>query len=127
MIDMVHHPAHYTNHPSGIEVWDIAKYLPYALGCAFKYIARWKHKGKPEEDLRKAVQYLNKTSEEALWADPSSPLIAKFVRQLREYTLGETDSRQLGILELFKVVVVTSDTAIAKVLVRTLEAMADEA
>ena len=42
-----------------IEDWD----LGFNLGNAVKYIARHKHKGKPLEDLKKALWYLSREIE----------------------------------------------------------------
>ena len=56
--DPVNHPTHYTNHPSGIEAIEITKHEDFCIGNALKYILRHKSKGKPVEDLRKAIWYL---------------------------------------------------------------------
>jgi uncharacterized Zn finger protein (UPF0148 family) len=56
--DSVKHPKHYTSHPSGIEVIEITKHMNFCLGNAIKYILRCDEKGKPVEDLKKAIQYL---------------------------------------------------------------------
>lgn len=60
--DNVNHPAHYTY--DSIEVIDVIEglELPYHLGNAVKYIARAGHKdpAKTEEDLRKAIWYINR-------------------------------------------------------------------
>ena len=60
--DNVNHPAHYTY--GTIEVIDVIEglKLPYHLGNAVKYIARAGHKdpAKTEEDLRKAIWYINR-------------------------------------------------------------------
>jgi hypothetical protein len=58
--DTVNHPAHYTM--GRIEVIDAIEdwKLDYHLANAVKYIARAKHKGKFEEDLRKAIWYLER-------------------------------------------------------------------
>ena len=58
--DAVNHPEHYCF--GDIEVIDIieALNLPYHLGNAVKYLARFRHKGKPVEDLRKAVWYIER-------------------------------------------------------------------
>jgi hypothetical protein len=56
--DPVKHPSHYTSHPSGLECWDITRHMNFNLGNAFKYIWRADLKGKPIEDLEKAVEYL---------------------------------------------------------------------
>ena len=61
-VDNVNHPAHYTY--GSIEVIDVIEglRLPYHLGNAVKYIARAGHKdpAKTEEDLRKAIWYINR-------------------------------------------------------------------
>lgn len=60
--DNINHPAHYTFGSieviTAIEDWS----LPYHLGNAVKYIARAGRKdpAKTEEDLRKAVWYINR-------------------------------------------------------------------
>ena len=38
--------------------------LLFAEGCAIKYIWRHEHKGKPLEDLDKAIWFINKLKEE---------------------------------------------------------------
>lgn len=60
--DNVNHPAHYTF--GSIEVIDAIEglLLPYHLGNALKYIARAGRKdpAKTEEDLRKAIWYIER-------------------------------------------------------------------
>lgn len=64
--DNVEHPSWYTSHPSGIECIDIARYYPFAIGNAFKYLWRaglkkdstMQDREKEIEDLRKAVWYI---------------------------------------------------------------------
>lgn len=58
-IDLVNYPAHYTSHPSGIECIQITRHMNFNLGNAMKYIWRAGEKGKPIEDLEKAIWYLN--------------------------------------------------------------------
>ena len=57
--DMVNHPPHYTAHPSGIEQIEVTGHMNFCLGNAVKYIWRCDEKGKPIEDLKKAIFYLN--------------------------------------------------------------------
>ncbi len=58
--DSVNKPKHYTTGKyeviDVIEDWD----LNFRLANAIKYIARHKHKGKPLEDLKKALWYLER-------------------------------------------------------------------
>lgn len=58
--DPVNHPAHYKT--GGIETIDFieAKQFNYNMGNAVKYISRAEHKGNKQQDLEKAVWYLNR-------------------------------------------------------------------
>ncbi|WP_336647785.1 DUF3310 domain-containing protein [Microbacterium sp. MMO-10] len=56
--DAVEHPAHYTSHPSGVEVIQITRHESFLRGNVIKYVMRAPHKGSEVEDLRKAAQYL---------------------------------------------------------------------
>jgi hypothetical protein len=59
-VDNVNHPPHYK--VGGIETIDFieAKKLNYNLGNVVKYITRADHKGDRNEDLQKALWYLNR-------------------------------------------------------------------
>lgn len=59
MTDNINHPKHYTSHPSGVEPLTIARHEDFLTGNAIKYIMRHRYKGKPVEDLKKAIFYLN--------------------------------------------------------------------
>jgi hypothetical protein len=59
MTDMVNHPPHYEDHPSGIECIEITRNMDFDLGNALKYIWRADSKGRKIEDLKKAIWYLN--------------------------------------------------------------------
>lgn len=54
--DPVHHPNHYTWHPSGVECKEIAQEFPFNLGAAIKYIWRAGRKGPAIRDLEKAQE-----------------------------------------------------------------------
>ena len=58
--EMVNHPDHYNT--GKIEVIDFIKDLgmakDFCIGNAIKYIARYKHKQNPTEDIKKAIWYL---------------------------------------------------------------------
>lgn len=56
--DAVHHPKHYTSHPSGIECIEITRHMGFNLGNAVKYIWRADLKNDALEDLRKAAWYI---------------------------------------------------------------------
>jgi hypothetical protein len=57
-MDLVNHPPHYTNHPSGIEAIQVTRHMNFNLGNAIKYIWRAGQKGDPIQDLQKAIFYL---------------------------------------------------------------------
>ena len=63
MAEVVNHPPHYNK---GIETtkyiksWDMS----YAQGNVIKYVGRFKFKGNPLQDLKKASWYLNKLIKE---------------------------------------------------------------
>lgn len=65
MPDLVNHPPHYTQHPSGVECIDIVEHYPFNIGNTIKYIWRAGLKeGVDElEDLKKARFYLNREIE----------------------------------------------------------------
>lgn len=58
--DAVNHPAHYTNHPSGVECIQITEHMSFNIGNAVKYCWRADEKGAPIEDLKKARWYLDR-------------------------------------------------------------------
>ena len=61
--DVVNHPSHYT-WMSGVEAVDIleqvAKESGWNVANAVKYLLRLDRKGKPEQDMKKAVWYLRR-------------------------------------------------------------------
>lgn len=56
----VDHPAHYNQHPSGVECVDIVRHHDFDIGNAIKYLWRQGLKdGEPSvRDLRKAIWYI---------------------------------------------------------------------
>ena len=58
--DPVNHPAHYTEHPSGIECIQITEHMGFNLGNAVKYIWRCDLKLDAIEDLKKAKWYIER-------------------------------------------------------------------
>jgi hypothetical protein len=68
--DKVNQPNHYANQ-GGIECIDYMKssmdpvmFMGYLEGAVKKYLHRYRYKGKPAEDLRKAQWYLNRMLKE---------------------------------------------------------------
>ena len=68
----VNHPAHYTQHPSGVESIEITALLPGAMANVAKYVMRYPYKGESMRDLRKAEFY-------------ASYEVAKSMRALRRF------------------------------------------
>jgi len=60
MTDPVNHPAHYTEHPSGVECIQITEHMGFNLGNAVKYIWRADLKGSAIQDLEKARWYIDR-------------------------------------------------------------------
>lgn len=60
-VDMVNHPPHYTQHPSGIECIQITEHMNFNLGSVVKYVWRCDDKHEvPIEDLKKAEFYIRR-------------------------------------------------------------------
>lgn len=57
-VDMVNHPPHYNDHPSGVECIEVARHFNYNLGNVIKYVWRAGRKGELLQDLEKAAFYL---------------------------------------------------------------------
>lgn len=60
MTDIINHPPHYKQHPSGIECIEITRWMNFNLGNAVKYLWRAGLKdGNPStQDLEKAIWYI---------------------------------------------------------------------
>jgi len=61
--ERIDHPAHYNQHPSGIEAIEICEHMGFNLGNAIKYLLRADHKGQKLDDLKKAAWYVNREIE----------------------------------------------------------------
>lgn len=62
MTDNIDHPDHYTGRNIGYECIDITQYQTFCTGNAIKYLWRYKSKGNPVEDLKKARWYAARAS-----------------------------------------------------------------
>ena len=72
-MNQVDHPAHYTAHPSGVEVIEITEQMGFCLGNAFKYLARAGLKGDLLTDLRKALWYIEREARRELGSVATRP------------------------------------------------------
>lgn len=62
MTDNINHPTHYTSRNIGYECILLAKRQYFCTGNVIKYLWRYKDKGNPIEDLRKARWYASKAA-----------------------------------------------------------------
>ena len=58
--DMINHPPHYNEHPSGVECIDIVEHMSFNTGNATKYLWRADLKGDKLENLQKAAWYVQR-------------------------------------------------------------------
>ena len=58
--DPVHHPSHYTSHPSGVECIEVTEHMNFCVGNAMKYLWRAGLKNDAIEDLEKAKWYVDR-------------------------------------------------------------------
>ena len=68
LTDPVHHPAHYTSDPSGVECIQVTEHRTFCVGNALKYLWRAGLKGdgdvaKTIEDLEKAAWYCHREAD----------------------------------------------------------------
>jgi len=54
----VNMPDHYRMDKSGVETIDITRWLNCDLANSWKYLMRYKYKGNPKQDCKKAIWYL---------------------------------------------------------------------
>lgn len=97
MSDNVNHPAHYEQAAIVVEPIHLCEMFDFNHGNALKYIIRYQLKGKPVEDLGKAIWYIRRGEpaeyqQQKLLSDhlasifleeSSNPVVVKF-RELRE-------------------------------------------
>lgn len=97
MGEAVNHPAHYN--VGKIEVIDAIEDwgLNFSLGNAVKYIARADHKGKPVEDLQKALWYIEREIERRKIGNGDVTLfkfrgdVCRLIWDGNEFTLNECE------------------------------------
>lgn len=99
MIDNINHPQHYTGRDIGYECIDITQYQTFCVGNVIKYLWRYKDKGTPLEDLRKARWYAHRAhimqETVALGIGPCKTILLR----LAETTSGYESSAWVGLLE----------------------------
>tara|TARA_R110000851_G_scaffold96792_2_gene209953 strand:- start:34339 stop:34716 length:378 start_codon:yes stop_codon:yes gene_type:complete len=70
--------------------WDLVidTDMPYVLGCATKYISRWRKKN-GKQDLEKSLHYIHKAYERNILMQDSRRLVDKFCNQLENTIDGD--------------------------------------
>lgn len=96
--DPVHHPHHYTEHPSGVEVITYSRLLPFGPGNAVKYVMRRDHKSNAVEDLNKAIWYLTDSIDYDV-SYPLTPALHKAIRPVIE--AEENDAVKAFLLAMY--------------------------
>ena len=61
--EIVNHPKHYNEHPSGIECITIVEWFNFNIGNALKYLWRAGLKNNLVDDLKKALWYVQREIE----------------------------------------------------------------
>ena len=68
--DMVNHPSHYTACRIALEPVDATELLPHPLASAVEYVLRSPYKGSEKQDLEKAVWWLKRFRDVAMYRLP---------------------------------------------------------
>lgn len=81
MTDNVNHPSHYADN-GPFECIELTEQFDFCVGNAIKYVWRHNDKGKPVEDLSKALWYLNRETNRiggTIYVPSSEPLLHKLI------------------------------------------------
>lgn len=83
------------------EHWDFVVDIkcPYLPAIALKYVSRWRDKGRPIEDLRKALHYLQKTIERGSYPSAERHNFYGFVGKFIKQFCDEDQTLMMHILE----------------------------
>ena len=99
MTDNINHPKHYTSHNIGYECIDITQYQTFCTGNVIKYLWRYKDKGNPLEDLRKARWYAHKAQVMQETVDLNIGHCKTILLRLTETTNGYESAAWVGLLK----------------------------
>ena len=115
MTDNVNHPNHYTGRNIGYECIDITQYQTFCTGNVIKYLWRYKDKGTPLEDLRKARWYAHRAHVMHETVDLNIGHCKTILLRLVETTSGYESAAWVGLLQDdWHVVLLALDTMIKK-------------
>ncbi len=122
MSDLVKHPPHYTEHPSKIECIEITRHLSFNRGNAIKYLWRCGKKDSVNQELKKAIWYLNDEINNGLGdVNYSFNTNNKITDKLDVLALYQTDQER----QLFNFIVFGFDYFL-KHAIKIIEGMCDE-
>lgn len=125
--DPVERPKHYNSDPSGIECIELARYFPFSLGNALKYL--WRAGLKETEaltkDLKKAAWYLRDAESHASDHGPVQSLDETDEKELVNKLLAVTAHREQWMADVlgYLVEAIIGDTARVRVLAMRLALM----
>lgn len=90
--DLVNHPPHYTVHSSGVECIDVVEGFDFNLANAIKYVWRAGLKGSRQQDLQKALWYLDRAEKNrALGSDVVQENVTNAIAKIADADLGRPD------------------------------------
>lgn len=113
MTDNINHPTHYTSRNIGYECIDITQYQSFCTGNAIKYLWRYKSKGSPFEDLKKARWYAHRAHVMQETVDLGIGHCRTILLRLIETTSGYESAAWVGLLQNnWRVVIYALDTMI---------------
>lgn len=95
----INHPSHYTGRNIGYECIDIARYQTFCVGNVIKYLWRYKDKGTPLEDLRKARWYSHRAQTMQEQVDLNTGHCRTILLRLVETTSGYESAAWYGLLK----------------------------
>ena len=122
MSDIINHPPHYTEHPSKIECIEITRHLSFNRGNAIKYLWRCGKKDIVNQELKKAIWYLNDEINNGLGDVKYCGLTTnKITDKLDTLALYQTDQER----QLFNFIVFGFDYFL-KHAIKIIEGMCDE-
>lgn len=115
MTDNIIHPRHYAGRDIGYECIDIVQYQTFCVGNVIKYLWRYRRKGCPLEDLRKARWYAHRAHVRQETVDLGIGCCETILRRLAETTSGYESAAWVGLLQnKWDVVLIALDTMIEK-------------
>lgn len=99
MTNNVNHPKHYASRNIGHECIDITQYQTFCTGNVIKYLWRYKDKGTPLEDLRKARWYAHRAHVMQEQVDLNIGHCRTILLRLIETTSGYESAAWYGLLQ----------------------------